>query len=303
MCKELAQGTETHGTSLHPRDGGLFAGAAALALLCAVPASLADAGGDEAAQGKRWSARFLEPRHRLSVGLVYQDVAAGIRATVDGFDPVELKISDLGVDDRDYSYYLDYRYRFRPRWAVIGGAYSFSESGTRRAKEDFNYDGVVYSAGAELNTRLDVDAYILDVMYAVHRDERSELTVGGGLHALDLGAALSGSVSVDDRREDFRGSGTTVLAPVPNLRFGGTWVLSDRIALHGVGGWLSANVGEFSGDFAYAHLRLAYGLSRAVAVALGYQRTEIDVTLERSVSEANFDIGLNGFTVTFAYSF
>ncbi|MEE4108025.1 MAG: hypothetical protein V2I24_01675 [Halieaceae bacterium] len=253
--------------------------------------------------GSAGHTHFINPKHRVSLGIAEQDADLGIRATADGFDPIVLKARDLGISDRDYSYYLDYRYRFRPRWAVVAGAYGFSDSGSGEAERDFNYDGVEFTAGAELATRFEADAYLLDVMYAVHRGERSELMIGGGIHALDLSASIAGAVSIDEERREFRQAGTTVLAPVPNLRMAGTWVLSERFALHGVGGWLSANVDEFSGDFVYGHVRLAYALTRQMSLALGYQRTDIDITQEKPRSELNYDVRLDGFTLTFAYSF
>ena len=47
----------------------------------------------------------------------------------------------------------------------------------------------------------------------------------------------------------------------------------------------------------------AYALTDGVSLALGYQRTDADVTLERSTSEANSDARLDGLTFTFAYAF
>ncbi|WP_439102970.1 outer membrane beta-barrel protein [Congregibacter sp.] len=246
---------------------------------------------------------FINPKHRLSLGIAQQEAVAGISATVDGFEPVRLQIDDLGLNDRDYSYYFDYRYRLKPRWAMFAGAYGFSDSGTRRAERDFNYNGVEYTAGAEIRADLEVDAYIFDVLYAVHRSDRSEVMIGGGLHALDLSAGLAARVNVDDLEASGSRSGTTLLAPVPNLRISGTWVLSQRVAVHAVGGWLSANIDDYSGQFLYGHLRLAYGLTDRASLALGYQRTDIDVTQERSRSEINYDVQLEGFTLTFAYSF
>lgn len=253
--------------------------------------------------GQTGGSHFLEPGHRVSLGIAEQDADLSVRATADGFDPIELDARDLGIDDRDYSYYLDYRYRFRPRWAVVAGAYGFSDSGSQTAEREFNYDGIEFTAGAELTTRFEADAYLVDVMYAVHRDERSEFMVGGGIHALDLSASVAGAISIDEERREFRRAGTTLLAPVPNLRMAGTWVLSERFALHGIGGWLSANIDDFSGDFIYGHLRLAYALTRQMSLALGYQRTDIDITQERPASELKYDVRLEGFTLTFVYSF
>jgi len=246
---------------------------------------------------------FLDAKHRVSLGIAEQAATGGLRATAEGFDPVELQIGDLDVDDPDYSYYLDYRYRFKPRWVVVAGAFGFRDTGVRRAERDFNFDGVEFTAGAELSTSFEVDAYLVDVMYAVHRGQRSELLLGGGIHALDLGASIGARIEINDQSREFRQSGTTLLAPVPNLRAAGTWVLSERFALHGIAGWLSANVEDFSGDFLYGHVRLAYAVTHQLSLALGYQRTDIDITQQRSRAEINYDINLEGFTATVAYSF
>jgi hypothetical protein len=127
--------------------------------------------------------------------------------------------------------------------------------------------------------------------------------IGGGLHALDMSAGLAARINIDDQEATGSGSGTTLLAPVPNVRFSGTWVLSRRFALQATGGWLSANIDDFSGDFRYGHLRLAYGITDRASLALGYQRTDIDVTEDRPRSEVNYDVRLDGFTLTFAYAF
>jgi len=79
--------------------------------------------------------------HVLSVGAVRQSVDARLAATNPDFRPVGLTLRDLGVSNRDYSYYVDYRFRFRPRWAVFASAYSFGSSGGRNSTRDFNYDG------------------------------------------------------------------------------------------------------------------------------------------------------------------
>jgi hypothetical protein len=261
----------------------------------------AQSGADDAASPVGNS--ILRERHVLSVGIADQRVDARIRATADGFDPIGLDIQDLGVDNNDTSYYVDYRYRFKPRWAVIGGVYSFNGAGGRASRRDFNFDGAEYEAGAAIRADFDIDAYIVDVIYTVHRSESVEFAVGGGLHALDLGASISAEVRLDDESVRGSASGATLLAPVPNLRASAIWAVSERFTLHAVAGWLSANIDEYSGDFIYGHLRAMYQFSDSFGIALGYQRTEVNVTQERERSELSFDAELYGPTLTLTYSF
>jgi hypothetical protein len=248
--------------------------AAALATLSTL--SLAD---DQSGDSERsLGGHFLGAKHIIFVGTTRQSMDAEISAAAEGFDPITLKLEDLGVENRDTSYYVEYRYRFKPRWAMIAGAYSFSGSGNRTSQRDFNYDGIEFSAGSEIETELDIKAYIVDVMYTLSQSDSYELLIGGGVHALDLGATIAGQVFVGNETSEFRQSGTTLLAPVPNIRSSFTWAATQRLALSVAGGWLSANVDSYEGDFIYAHLRANYQISEHFGVVLGYQRTNIDIT-------------------------
>jgi hypothetical protein len=268
----------------------------ALALATASHASLAQ-------DSKGGISSFLDKTHVLSLGAAEQTMDAGIRATAGERDPIKLTLKDLGLGDNDTSYYAAYQYRWKPRWVLIGGAYGFKGTGGRTAQRDFNYDGVDYTAGAALAAELEVDAYLLDVMYSARRGDNYELMVGGGIHALDLGASITGIASINGEAARATRSGTTLLAPVPNLRFSGVWEPTERIVLTATFGWLSANVDEYSGDFTYAHLRAMYRFSDRFGLSLGYQHTDIDITQKRERSELNYDLRFDGPTLTFSYAF
>lgn len=246
---------------------------------------------------------LFDSKHVLSFGGTRQSMDASISATVADFDPVGIKLEDLGIDNKDTSYYAEYRYRFKPRWSLLAGAYTFAGTGGRISERDFNYDGVEYTAGSELTAELDADAYLLDIMYTAWSGNNYEIMVGGGIHALDLGATIGGSVRINEFESEFRQSGTSLLAPVPNLRFAGEWEVAERLTLSFISGWLSANVDDYSGDFLYNHIRATYSVTEKLGVSLGYQRTDADVTESRENGETNFDIRLDGPTVTLVYAF
>jgi hypothetical protein len=110
-------------------------------------------------------------------------------------------------------------------------------------------------------------------------------------------------LGVGDQQADFIQSGRTLLAPVPNLRIAGSWFASKRLALTATAGWLSANVEDYDGSFVYAHVRGVYAFSDRIGVSLGYQHTNIDITQTRERSELNYDLRLDGPTLTLNYAF
>lgn len=256
-----------------------------------------------AAQTTTNTPSIFDDKHTLSIGGTRQATEITLSATSENFSPSPLTLDDLGVPRRDTSYFVDYRYRLKPRWSIFAGAYAFSGSGENVSSRDFNFDGVEFTTDTTVRASLDIDAYMVDVLYRVYHSETLEVLVGGGIHALDFGVALSGSVQVNEDVFEARSSGATLLAPVPNIRTSATWVLGERFALNAVGGWLSADVDEYEGDFTYAHIRGFYYFSEHFGASLGYQLTDIDVRQTRTRSVIDVNAHLDGPTFTLTYSF
>jgi hypothetical protein len=244
-----------------------------------------------------------DKRHLFSLGAAHQSANATISATARGDSVFKLSLRDLAIDNEDQTYYLEYTYRFRPRWALVAGTYSFSGAGSRITDRDFVYDGTEFSVGSTIQTGLDIDAYIASIVYRVHHSERFELFAGGGIHALDLAAGIRGQVRINESGSEFRTAGSSVLAPVPNLRAMAVWSLTDRLGLRANAGWLSANVDEYEGAFTYAHLRLLYAVGKNFGVSLGYQFTDVDIERVRDSGSIAFDVALDGPTLTLNYGF
>lgn len=246
---------------------------------------------------------IFDAKHVLSFGGTRQSTDAVISADADDFDAVSLTLDDLGVDSRDNSFFVEYRYRLKPRLSIFTGAYNFGGSGGLTNARDFTYDGVEFSTGSELEASLDIDAYILDILYSVYHRDNLEVMLGGGLHALDLSANIRGDVRLGDQMFESQTAATSLLAPVPNFRGSATWTPSERWAFTLVTGWLSANVDDYSGDFVYAHLRAAFRIKESLAISLGYQVTEVDVTEDRPRGDLSFDVRVQGPTLTLTYGF
>ncbi|MEM9760659.1 MAG: hypothetical protein AAF933_15560, partial [Pseudomonadota bacterium] len=238
-----------------------------------------------------------------SVGAAWQKADVILFAESQSGASADITLNDLDIDESDSTFYFDYRYRFKERWALAAGAYAFSASGGHALERDLSYNGVDFAVGTMTEARLEADAYIVDLLYNAYESPSLNLWVGGGVHALDLGASISGEVSVNENESSFEVADDTLLAPVPNFRGVGIWTLNQRLALALKAGWLSANVDNYSGDFIYAHLRAVYSVTDNIGLSLGYQYTEIDIVEERERGDLGFDVVLQGPTITLGFSF
>lgn len=249
------------------------------------------------------ASRVFDKKHLLSVGMTRQETSTSVSATSENFNPITVDLDGLALGERDYSYFIDYHYRLKPRWSIFAGTFQYSDSGRSITEREFNFDGVEFTTGSEIRSEVNIDVYMLDLLYTVHRSNNVEVMLGGGLHAFDLGVGFAGNVSINDQSSEFRTANSSLLAPVPNLRGAATWTLNERFGFSLIAGWLSANVDEYSGDFMYAHLRANYQFGDRFGAALGYQFTDIDITQDRSRSELSFDAELEGPSFTVTYSF
>ncbi len=246
--------------------------------------------------------RQFRRAHNLAVGLAFTGITPKITASRDGGGSAAVDFERLGVQDDDLNYFLEYRWRFKPKWALILTASKFDGTGFASARETFEFDDITVDAGADVRANVEIDVYLADVLYQVYESENSELMVGGGIHALDLGASLQVQTFLNEEEASLDRAGATLLAPVPNLRFSylystGRWGLTMN------GGWLSANIDEYSGDFVYGHVRAHYRFAENWTASLGYQYTDIDVEQKRSLSTIGFDMVIDGPTFTVTYGF
>lgn len=247
---------------------------------------------------------FFNATHAFGVGAAYQKADAELRASAGNLPEVSVDLDDLAMDDEDWSWALEWRWRFKPKWMLVALAYQYEQEGNRTALRDFNFDGKEFQAGASIDTELQLNTYILDVMYSVYRSEKTEIFVGGGIHAIDLEASISGRAFVGDlERESSKGS-SELLAPLPNFRaqvfhsFGERWGASVSL------GWLSANYEDYDGSFAYIHPRVGYSIGNRWAITAGYQYVDVDLTHEKSNNrESEFNMDFQGPTILLNYWF
>ncbi len=241
-------------------------------------------------------------KHHFSAGIAFTGVEPEVTAARHGGDGVAVDFGSLGVEEDDLNYFLEYRWRFSPKWALILATSKFDGTGVSSVRESFEFDDITFDAGADVRGTLGVDVYLADVLYRVHRTERSEFMIGGGVHALDMAASLQARAFVNDEEATLDRGNATLLAPVPNLRFSYLYA-TPHWGLTMIGGWLSANVDDYSGDFFYGHLRGHYRFADNWAASLGYQYTDVDVERSRNLGTVRFDMVIKGPTLTVSWGF
>lgn len=247
---------------------------------------------------------IFDTAFELQLGVQYTDTDADVAAVVDPLPETKINLDDMGVDENSTVFYAGGRWRFAERWSANFTYNRFDESGSTTVKDEFNYDGEIYPVGADLDSSLKLDAYILDVAYSVGKGRNYEWGAGVGLHSFAFEAHLKASLFVTDEDTTFSDSADDILAPVPNLRVYGDYAFNARSALRFNAGWLSASYDDYDGSLVYASLRFDHSFGGKFGVGVGVQYTDIDLKHDSGDgSREEYQVDLLGAMAYLSYRF
>lgn len=104
----------------------------------------------------------LEDTFTFSAGLLLNNASASIGATRHGNEPVDLDLTDLGVDRDDLFFWSEFSWRFSERWRWDLTYSAFEGNGFIEARRDGNFGDVSFDAGASLTG--DLETYLFNYL-------------------------------------------------------------------------------------------------------------------------------------------
>jgi hypothetical protein len=252
----------------------------------------------------------IDDTHYFRLGYLSQDADISAQSTIDPLPPIEIDLTDdLGMDDNSESLQMHYSWRFAEKWSLSATYQKLELDGNGEAGFDFNFDGQDYAAGVAVDTDFKMDTYLIDVGYSIVRNDKWEVVVGGGLHAFDFDVEMTSTLGIDGEglddtivRETTRSS-ADVLAPLPNLRGGATYLITPRWEVNASVGWLSLEIDDIDGKYTYLDIGTEYRITDRFGIGASYQLSKIDVTSTDNAGVDKFDIEFSGPSIYLSYGF
>jgi hypothetical protein len=250
-----------------------------------------------------WSSS-IEDTHRFRLGIYEQEIDVIGSATRAPLPEIDINFDKvLGLEESSTTAFFGYKWSFKEKWSLQALYSKMDASGKNVVTKDFNYDGEEYTVGARLDTDFGLDTYLLAVGYSLIKDDRKEFGVGLGLHALDIESSISAAVGLDGVELVGKRARSELLAPLPNLRAFGTYMITDKWEISASAGWLSINYDDYDGDYLFVTAFTEYRFTERFGIGLSYQVAEIDITHEDSDGKKKFEIDLLGPSIYLTYGF
>jgi hypothetical protein len=199
----------------------------------------------------------------------------------------------VGLDKDDNIFALDFRWRFGEKWSLAGQHFQSSGKAGNALEEDLNWNDVVFGAGSNIVGSTDLSIIRLFAGRSFGDDPRTDFGIGGGIHWLNLSAAIEGDILVGDGIE-FRREALSASAPLPNI---GMWykrALTERWALRARVDWFSASVDEYDGRLLNIQAGMDYLVSRHVGIGAAYNMFDLDVGVDNPKWNGSANISYDG---------
>ena len=248
---------------------------------------------------------YLEWRHYFSLGVYEQEMEAEVGESRGPLPTLSIDLEDLEVDDEHTDVSLAYQYRFGERWAMVAAFNRFQGDGKFGRNRSFSFGPLDFPFGVGVETEIEIDTYVLDLLYRAYRSSRAEISVGAGIHAFDFYTSISafGQAVTNVREESLEID--EFVAPLPNLRLQGFYAFTPRLALSGALGWLSVDIDEWDGNFRYYKADLSYRIGGGFVASVGYQLTDMDATRKQDKPRrrSDYEIEFSGPSIHLSYGF
>lgn len=242
---------------------------------------------------------------RLSVygGAQLYQAEGDFSSTNDGSPKFTIDLDDLGLDENEISPVFGAIYNFGKRWTLRFDYFGYHDDAKTPAEFGFIFDDEIVTAGAYLDSSLDLDIYVANIAYNFYNTERAYFGVGLGVHLADIDLQISSEstahgVVVGDDSERIN-----YTAPLPNLYVGGAYAFTETLLLRYSAGWMSLEYGDYDGELLFGNAALEYWPFEHAGFGIGYRYTKVKIDYDPGDKKEDYNIKLPGPMVYAAFGF
>ncbi|MDX2511994.1 MAG: hypothetical protein QNK25_08110 [Desulfobacterales bacterium] len=224
-------------------------------------------------------------------------------STKDGRPKTTVDLDDLGLDEDEITPVFGAFVNFGKRWTLRFDYYGYHEDAKKTAEFDFDFDDEIVTAGARLDTSLDLDVYVVNLAYNLYATERAKFGVGLGAHIADIDLKIASQITLGGGAIFEQEDSLNYTAPLPNIYVGGAYAFTDKCLFRYSGGWMSLSYGDYDGDLITGTAVLEYWPFQHAGLGIGYRYVKVKVDYDPGHKKENYDVELPGPVVYAIFGF
>jgi hypothetical protein len=247
---------------------------------------------------------LLNSKYWIKAGAFFaaRDLSLSANGTVfSGADLENAEIdfdSTTGLDDTSDLFIAEFGWHFGKKWDVAFQHFRSSRSAQRELSESFEWEDVVYEAGATIKAHSYLRITRLFFSRRFWDKGSHDLRLGAGLHLIDTGFSVSGEARLEDDTTEFQVNVVSAEFPFPDIGAWYRYSIDDRWLLHTRVDWLSASTDDFGGGILNASAGVDFALTRNIGIGFAYQFFEINGTIKEDTWRGELRTRYEGITLS-----
>ena len=227
---------------------------------------------------------YLADTFFLDVGAFFADrkFSLSVDGSAGGENPIIDFTEEFRLKESDETFAIDFGWRFGEKWRLVGQYFESSGGSAWILDEDIEWGDVVFLEGTNASVGSEFKLIRAFVGRDLSKSEKHEFGAGVGIHWLEIGAFIEGTLLVEGGGMATGFESVTTQGPVPNIGVWYKYSISENWALRGRLDWLSASIGKYDGQLTNASFGVNYQVARNFGIGLNYHNFKLDVTVDES---------------------
>jgi hypothetical protein len=238
---------------------------------------------------------LLTNNFSIAVGLFYPDrsLNLGVNGSVgDERDAIDFD-NTLRLGEADEVFSGELAWRFHGKWSLLGQYFKSSDAASVILGEDIEWEDIVFGAGTNARAGAGMQLTRIFLGRELRAKKYHDFGVGGGIHWLDIGAFIEGTIIVDGEPTSARGS-VGASAPLPNIGVWYRYSISLRWAFRSRLDLFDASVAPYDGSLINASVGVDVQALKHLGIGLAYNYFELDVGVDKSNWRGEFQTSYKG---------
>ena len=246
---------------------------------------------------------YLTEKFFVDVGIFFPDRTFGV--SVDGslgedHDLVEFEES-VDFKEKDRILALEFGWRFGDKWRLVGQYFESSDSTSLILEEDVEWEDNVFQAGTSVSGGASLTLVRAFFGREFRSGEMHEFGFGAGIHWLEIGAFLEGTILVEGDETAAAAESVRAQAPLPNIGVWYNYSITERWALRSRADIFSAKIDRYDGTMVNLALGVNYQIAENFGVGVNYNYFDIDVKVDQSDWRGRFVTSHKGMYVNLSF--
>ena len=206
-----------------------------------------------------------------------------------GFGSTTNLVDDLGVEDDDSMIRAGARFRFNENHAIGFSWYDINLHGSETIDEALQIDDKIFTAGAPVDSKIDLTLYRLHYNWSFYHSDQIEMTLSPGVYFGDFNARFKGDAVIDSDdnvpiaqqrtvREDF-------FAPLPAVGLAFHYDIIPRLTAGIRTDFFYVDIDDVKGGMVDILAGLEYRVFKHFAMGVAYNRLILDLEYDSGKSD------------------